>query len=116
MKKYLLKTVSTTSAVLHVGVTVSGNMVKAITDYSASKIAQAEGYLSSKIDNTIDSVEVAKLREEKTSQKMAKAASIIYEKRKALEEYINSKKPAGPAPEPMTMSAEDQAEMHLGNS
>lgn len=92
VKKATVQTVQTVSSVLHVGITVTGNVVKSITDHTAHNIAKAEGYLVSKIDSTRDSYEVQMLREEHTQNKMLRAAKAIDDKRQALNKAIEDAK------------------------
>lgn len=92
MKNQVIKTIGFVAGIAHVSITLAGNAAKAITDFTAEKIAQGEGYLVSKIDSTRDPVEVAKLREEKTREFRIKAAEKIYTQKRIIQENLKKQK------------------------
>lgn len=91
MKNKVIKTIGFVAGIAHVSITLTGNATKAITDFTAEKLAQGEGYLVSKIDSTRDPVEIAKLREEKTRAFRLKAAEKIYAQKRIIEEKLKKK-------------------------
>lgn len=92
MKNKVIKTIGLVAGVTHVSITLAGNTVKAITDFTADKLAQGEGFIVSKIDKTRDPVEIAKLREEKTRAFRLKAAEKIYAQKRIIEEKLKNMK------------------------
>lgn len=96
MKKQTIKTIGFISSALHIGLTVTGNTVKATTDLLSHQVAQSEGFLVEKIDPSRDRAEVALLREEATKKALAEAARRIKERKDMI---LNAgKKPATKMP------------------
>lgn len=112
MKNQVIKTIGFVAGVTHVSITLAGNATKAITDFTAEKLAQGEGFIVSKIDKTRDPEEVAKLREEKTRAFRIKAAEKIYTQKRIIEEKLKANKEAKENIKP-DMTVEDIAQANM---
>jgi hypothetical protein len=92
VKNAALGTVNVVLTPIHLGVTLTGNIVKSTTDFVANKLAQAEGYVVHKIDNTQSVKDVEFRRQMYTNLMIHNAELFMEDKIKVLEDYARRSK------------------------